>query len=344
MKPPARLIYFIVSMTIIISFTKNINASTVYISPDDTPAAIQAKIKSIPPGSTIQLNSGKYISTIRLTAINGTPQNQIIITGSQRTTIEGQYDINNNTFSKGSGILIEKSKYIILKHVDISGFERGITIGSSENITIANNTIHDVGNYGIMSYKSNDTTITDNTIERSYREHGIYISVSGNSPTISKNTIKDTHINGIHINGAINNPNIFNNSLLRTGTFPSKEGGAGLTLVGGVASPVVWGNDFSGIYGQGITVNAPDAVITDNTFDTFSWSGVLALPNALNLKLSGNTFADPKVIPLQLNSAVIPTLTAGGQRYASGIPVCQEQDTKRTYTFEAWRELGKDVQ
>ncbi|OLN29420.1 hypothetical protein DVDV_1098 [Desulfovibrio sp. DV] len=195
-----------------------------------------------------------------------------------------------------------------------------------------------------MSYKSNNTKISNNTIERSYREHGIYMSASGNTPTIADNTIRDTHINGIHINGTIVNPTVSNNHLERTGTFPVKEGGAAITLVGGVTDPVVRHNTFTGIYGQGITVNAPNAAIIENNFVSYTWSGILGLPKALDLKLTGNTFADSKVIPLQLNADVIPSLTATGQHYAPGIPVCQEQNSQRTYTLGAWKEMGKDVQ
>ena len=327
------------------AFSTNLLAATnIEIFPEDTVATIQAKTRSVASGSTILIAPGHYTTTIRLTGLHGDAQLPIKVTAAPGAIIEGTYNKDSNIFSNGSGIIIEKSHNVTIQDFTISGFERGITLGSCENIEVRNCKIHDIGNYGVMSYRCNNTKILNNTIERSYREHGIYMSASGNTPTIADNTIRDTHINGIHINGTIVNPTVSNNHLERIGTFPVKEGGAAITLVGGVTDPVVRRNTFTGIYGQGITVDAPNATIADNNFLSYAWSGILGLPKALDLKLTGNTFADSKVIPLQLNADVIPSLTATGQHYAPGIPVCQEQKSQRTYTLGAWKEMGKDVQ
>ena len=92
--------------------------------------------------------------------------------------------------------------------------------------------------------KGDGTTIAENTIERSHVEHGIYISGAGKQVTVSKNVIRDTHINGIHVNGVVAAPVISDNKLERIGSFPTKEGGAALTLIGGTSAPVVSGNSF----------------------------------------------------------------------------------------------------
>lgn len=313
------------------------------IHPSDDPAAVQSKVRTLPPGSTVRLLPGRHTNPLRFSGLRGTPQNPIRITADIGATLEGTYDKNTDTFTKGAGIIIEKSSDILIEKCSISGFERGITLGACNHVTIKENNIHDIGNYGVMSFKSDNIVITANVIERSYREHGIYISASGQFPFVTDNTIRDTHINGIHVNGAIVNPNLSGNRLERTGLFPTKEGGAAITLVGGTIDPVVERNTFNDIYGQGITLDAPNAVIRDNTFASYAWSGILGLPKALNLNLANNVFAAPKTIPLQLSAAILPSLTASGQRYASGLAVCQERESKRTHTLEAWREMGKDA-
>lgn len=335
-------------ITIVLSFTLCmhpgfVSAAEIQISPGDDPAALQAKVRSLPPGSTVRLLPGRHTATLRLSGLHGTPQNPIRITADPGATLEGAYDKDSNVFSKSAGLLLEASSDILVENITVSGFERGITLGSCKDVTVKDNHIHDVGNYGVMSYKSDDIKIVGNTIERSYREHGIYISSSGMAPSLTSNTISDTHINGIHINGAISKPIVADNHLVRTGLFPTKEGGAGLTLVGGVTDPVVERNTFKDIYGQGITVDAPNAVIRDNTFESCTWSGILGLPKALDMNLANNAFNDSKVIPLQLSAAILPSMTASGQRYAKGSAVCQERESKRAISLDAWQEMGKDV-
>lgn len=323
-------------------YSQQANATEIQIRPDQQPGSIQNQIRSLPPGSTIRFFTGRHTASLQLSDLHGTPQSPIRVTADPGATVEGTYDGSADKFSHGSGIIIDKSSDIIVEQLTISGFERGITLGGCRSVTVQSNNIHDVGNYGVMCYKSNDIKIFNNKIDKSYREHGIYISHSGVNIELSGNYIRDTHINGIHINGAIIKPIITNNHLERTGSFPTKEGGAGLTLVGGTSDPTVTGNTFRDIYGQSITLDAPNAIIKDNTFESYAWSGILALPKAQNLKMANNKFQDPKVIPLQFSSSTISSLQASGNHYYYSGPVCQEKESKRTYTIKEWRDLGKD--
>ena len=319
-------------------------ANEVQIRPDMDPAALQNQLRSLQPGSTIRLLPGRHTKQLHFSNLHGTPSTPILITASPDAILEGPYNGSSDTFTKSSGILLDSSSDIVLEQLTISGFERGITIGGCRSVTVKSNKIHDIGNYGVMNYHSDGTKITGNKIERSYREHGIYVSESGKDIEVLDNIIQDTHINGIHINGNIPKPIVTGNTLLRTGSFPTKEGGAGLTLVGGTTEPVVERNTFKDIYGQGITTEAPNSTIKDNTFESYSWSGILGLPKAQGLKLVNNTFRDSKVIPLQLYPVVLSSLSATGNRYSTSGPVCQEYDSNRTYGLKQWREIGKDAQ
>lgn len=315
----------------------------VQIRPTDNPSALQARMSSLAPGSTLRLMPGLYAKGLRFSELRGTPQAPIRITAEAGANLEGWQDKKNKTFGNGSGILLEKSSNVVIEGLSISGFERGVTLGSCQGVTVKGNTIADVSNYGIMSYRSDGTVILENHIERSHAEHGIYISDGASKIVISKNIIRDTHVNGIHVNGAVVAPVITDNQFERTGSFPTKEGGAALTLIGGTTAPVVERNHFKNIYGQGITLDAPNAVISANTFEACAWSDILGLPRSMNLRLSDNVFKDTAVIPLQLNSVIIASVTASGNRFSAKEAVCQANESQRKYSLKDWQGMGKDV-
>lgn len=316
----------------------------IQVQPSDDPDALSNRFRSLPPGSIVRLMPGTYGKSLHISELRGTAQAPIRITAAPGASLDGRGERGAKTFAHGSGILLEKSSYVVIEGLTIAGFQRGVTVGSCQSVTLKGNTIHDVDSYGIMSYRSDGTNIVENRIERCHSEHGIYVSDAAAKIVIAKNSIRDTHVNGIHINGAVVGPVITDNQLERTGAFPTKEGGAGLTLVGGTTAPMVARNHFKNIHGQGITLDAPNAVIEANTFESCAWSGILGLPHGTGLRLSGNDFRNAAVIPLQLSPAVIASLTASGDRYSNKFPVCESADNKRTYSLEQWRSLGKDVQ
>jgi len=315
----------------------------VQVRPTDDPNALKERSHSLAPGSTVRLTPGVYAKGLRFSELRGTPQAPIRITAAPGASLEGWQDKGAKTFGSGSGILLEKSSNVVIEGVPIAGFERGITLGGCQSVTVKGNTIHDVSSYGVMSYRSDGTAILENHIERSHAEHGIYISDVATKIVISKNVIRDTHVNGIHINGAVVGPVITDNQLERTGSFPTKEGGAGLTLTGGTSAPVVTGNHFKNIYGQGITLDAPNAVIDNNTFESCAWSAILGLPRGINLRMSGNDFQNASVVPLQFSAAMLASVAASGDRFSNKSAVCEVSDGQRKYSLKDWQAMGKDV-
>lgn len=297
------------------------------------------------PGTTVLLKAGTYTGTAHLSWVNGTQDLPIVISGESGTIIESWKDKSTQQYMNGSSLLIENSSYIQFNNLDISGAERGFTLGSCNNVTVANNFIHDISNYGIMSYRSSGVTIDTNDIERSFYEHGIYVSDFASNIHIVNNTIRDTFINGIHINGAVVAPLVENNLLERTGRYPTGGGGgAGITFIGGVTSPVARGNTFRNIYGQGITIDAPDGTIASNTFEDYTWSGILGLAGAVGLTLDSNKFQDSGTYPLQFGPNMLSTLKATNDTYLiqCGL-VYQNNDTGQLYSLEQWKAMGFDV-
>jgi len=294
------------------------------------------------PGDTVTFQPGVYKGAATINGLHGSPGQPIVITAEKGAVIESWKDADRKSPLPASSLLIQASNDIEIRNLDISGASRGITIGNCTNTTISNNHIHDISNYGIMNYMSSNTSITDNIIERSTLEHGIYISGDASNIHIFGNTIRDTHINGIHCNGKIASPLVENNTLERIGSYPTKEGGAAITFVGGVTSPIARGNVFKAIHGQGITIDAPNALIDSNTFQSYAWSAILALPNATNMTLANNRFQDATVIPLQIEGNILASLKASGNFYASR-QIAQDAAAKKTITQDQWRALGKDA-
>ena len=258
------------------------------------------------PGDTATFTPGVHSGSASLNKLHGAPGRPIVITAEKGAVIESWKDAAKKEPLPASSILIQNSSDIEITNLDIAGAARGITLGNCTNVAISKNHIHDISNYGIMNYKSSNTSISDNTIERSSLEHGIYISADASNIRITNNTIRDTHINGIHINGNITAPIVQNNILERTGSYPTKEGGSAVTFIGGVTAPILRNNTFKAIHGHAVTLDAPNAVISSNTFQSYAWSAILALPNATNMTLTNNRFQDPSAIPLVRGSAPGP--------------------------------------
>jgi len=247
---------------------------------------------TLTPGDTATFTPGVYTGAASLNKLHGAPGRPIVITAEKGAAIESWKDTDHKVPLPVSSLLLQNSSNIEITNLNIAGAARGITLGNCTNVTISKNYIHDISNYGIMNYKSSGTSITDNTIERSSLEHGIYISADASNIRITNNTIRDTHVNGIHINGNITAPLVENNTLERIGSYPTKEGGAAITFVGGVTAPIARNNIFKAIHGHAITLDAPNALITSNTFQSCDWSAILALPNATNMTLTNNRFKD----------------------------------------------------
>ncbi len=113
---------------------------------------------------------------------------------------------NNVSRNTGIGIYIYDSDYnrFVKNNINENGVD-GISLGYfANNNVITGNDINSNGRYGIHLFKSNDTTIMDNTIINNV--HGIY-NYRSSYNTIERNLIEDNNIfdTGIHIDSGSNN-------------------------------------------------------------------------------------------------------------------------------------------
>lgn len=321
------------------------NNTQVIVSPAEGVAGISKALSSATPGTRILVMKGQYFGMIKASNVHGTADMPITVEAKPGVILLAkQVEQQDLPKVQGSVIEIGKSSNLILRGFELAGGNRGITLGNCQSIRIENNIIHDVGNYGVMSYYSNDTVIRHNHIFRSFIEHGVYISGPATGLIVSDNLIEDTHINGLHMNGEIIKPLVERNIFVRIGCFPSKEGGAAITFINGAQEGTIRNNLFIDIYGQGIIVSSPKLIINNNIFDGVSWSVLLALPGAANMEFRGNIVREKHTIPFQFADGILATFKANYNWYdMGGQPMFEEDSSKRTLTHTQWLKEGMDT-
>jgi hypothetical protein len=102
------------------------------------------------------------------------------------------------------GINLEGASWIVVEGFTVTGMPRtGIRSVTNHHVTIRRNVLDANGRWGVLTGFSDDVLIEDNVASRSVAEHGIYVSNSGDRPTIRRNHVWGNHGCGIHMNGDV---------------------------------------------------------------------------------------------------------------------------------------------
>jgi len=93
--------------------------------------------------------------------------------------------------SKGRDLLeFRNVENVVLAGITFNrAIRAAIRINNSIGVEISNNHLNDSGHWGIFTNHSNDVKILNNEIKGTSRQHGIYISNSGNNVLIKNNLI-----------------------------------------------------------------------------------------------------------------------------------------------------------
>jgi hypothetical protein len=151
--------------------------------------------------------------------------------------------INSRNTRTPDGINLEGDcNYIVIEGFTVDNASgsitrAGIRVVGSDHVTIRNNRTDRNGTWGIFTGFADDLLIENNETSRSGREHGIYVSNSGDRPIIRNNHIWGNNANGIHMNGDLS------------------QGGDGIISGALVSGNVIHGNGRaggSGINGDGV--------------------------------------------------------------------------------------------
>jgi parallel beta-helix repeat protein len=244
----------------------NANAGT---SAGQAWGTLQFAASRVAPGDTVQVLSGNYAGFDLRTS--GTAASPIRFMAEPGVVIS-----QVNPITSRDGINIENASHVVIEGFTLnspnSSTRAGIRVvgdgfGSvngefSRFVTIRNNSAANWGKWGILTGFSHDLLIENNRMSGSVDEHGIYVSNSGDRPTIRGNVVFGNRANGIHMNG-----DIF------TGDPAASPDVDGIIRDARIENNIIYGNGAgggSGINGDGVV----DARIVNNLLYGNQASGI----------------------------------------------------------------------
>jgi parallel beta-helix repeat protein len=237
-------------------------AATYYVAPppggsDANPgtfsspwATLQKAADTIQAGDTVLVRAGQYAGGHFTTS--GLPGSPIVLQAYGDEIVE----ITADNPVTPDGINLEGASWMVVEGFAIEGRGRaGIRAVLCEHVTLRDNRLEANQKWGIFTGFCDDLVLDGNQCSNSIVEHGIYVSNSGDRPTVRRNTIWGNHANGIHMNGDVS------------------QGGDGVISGALIAENKIFGNGVGG--GSGINLDGvQDSIIRNNLiFDTHA-SGI----------------------------------------------------------------------
>jgi len=178
------------------------------------------------------------------------------------------------------GINIEGAGHIVVNGFVIDEMPRaGVRVTHSAGTTIRRIRADRNRLWGIYTSFSDDILIEGNTASRSIKEHGIYVSNSGDRPIIRGNVLRDNGQCGIHLNGGLG------------------EGGDGIISGALIENNVISGNGRgggSGINGDGVQKSViRNNLLYDNHSSGVSLYKIDGAAGSIENRVINNTVVQP---------------------------------------------------
>ena len=158
-------------------------------------ATLQHAANNVSAGDVVTVRSGSYAGfSLEASGTHGAP---ITFRAEDDTVV-----IDEDNSETPDGINLEGVDWVVIEGFPVEGATRaGIRAALCENVTIRGNRADQNGRWGIFTGHCDFLLIENNETSRSGDEHGIYVSNSGDHPTIRGNSIWSNNANGIHLNG-----------------------------------------------------------------------------------------------------------------------------------------------
>ncbi len=193
-------------------------------------------------------------------------------------------------------INLEGASYITVQGFAITGSSRaGIRAVECEHVWLLSNHAYDNYRWGLFTGCCTDLVIEGNECSGSEDEHGIYVSNSGDRPTIRDNEIWGNNGNGIHMNG--------DESITCSSGFVDNDGVISDAIVD---SNVIYDNGLGG--GSGINC--------DGVSDSYFVNNLLYAAHASGMSLYQIDAAAPSTNNLVVNNTIF---VAADGRWAMNI-------------------------
>jgi len=261
--------YVFVAMLVCVSVSVAADYYVAMDGDDDNPgtsgepwATIQHAADTAAAGDTIHVMAGYYTQTARFTH-PGAPGNLI------RCVAEGSVTVDAGGADWGlfvDGYEDNNGRYVEIAGFIVTGADRGgVRISWADGTVIRNCECFGNGRWGIFTDYADDIQLLDNTCHNNIDEHGIYVSNSGDRPTIRGNICYGNNASGIQINAdpAMPGDGITSDALVENNICydNGSAGGAAINLASVrdsvIRNNLLFGNHAGGIAGWG-DGNGPD--------------------------------------------------------------------------------------
>jgi parallel beta-helix repeat protein len=162
-------------------------------------ATLQHAADTVRPGDTILVRAGSYAGA--QFKRSGTAKKPIQLRAIPGEEVRITVDYRRNR----DGINLEGASHMVIEGLRVDGRSRaGIRAVKCEHVTVRGNRVDGNGSWGIFAAFCDDVLIEDNEASSSKRQHGIYVSNSGDRPVIRGNRVWGNPKAGIHVNGDVN--------------------------------------------------------------------------------------------------------------------------------------------
>ena len=216
-------------------------------------ASLQHAADSVSAGDTVIVHPGDYVGMY--IDVSGTAGSPIVFRGADGEAMPRVVADNATT---PDGINVEGGDHIVIEGFQVDGRGRaGIRAVLCEHVTIRGNSMDANDRWGILTGFCDDLLIESNVATGSIVEHGIYVSNSGDRPTVRGNVLANNNANGLHMNGdvfaggdgVISDALVENNVIFGNGT----GGGSGINC-DGVQSSLIRNNLIYDTHASGISL------------------------------------------------------------------------------------------
>jgi len=152
------------------------------------------------PGDVLLVADGEYAS-FTVNGLRGEPSRPITIFATGHSAVVKSEPECSKKKCRDI-IVIRNSHHVVLDGLTSEGATRAaVAIFYGDHVVVRNGRFGDNGRWGIITTFADDVLIEHNEVYRSRKEHGIYLSNSGDRPIVRFNVIHDNDGCGIHMNG-----------------------------------------------------------------------------------------------------------------------------------------------
>ncbi|WP_170319312.1 right-handed parallel beta-helix repeat-containing protein [Polyangium spumosum] len=271
------------------------------------------------PGDVLLVEDGEY-ERFTVDGLRGEPGRPITIFAiGRRAMVNPDRDCKNKYHCRDN-IILRNARHVVLDGIASQGAPRAaVAVFYGKNVTIRNGSYFDNGRWGIFSSFADDLTIEHNETRRSRREHGIYVSNSGDRPVIRANVVRDNDGCGIQINADMREkPEVDKYGK------PLYDGVAdGLVTGASIERNLIIGNGSGALANQnkrrGAAINLDgvhDSIVQGNVLYDNAASGIAAFGDEDGTEVDKDADGDgrfgPKGLTIAHNTVVMPS----GARHA----------------------------